>query len=95
MYERFGIKYILSDSERLEKVELEAARILIGLTSYASLLSIYTETGWENLQLGVKKENFHYSVTYSVINHLIIFKIYYLLLWVKPITTIYETLETS
>jgi len=30
-----------------------------------------------------------------VANHQIIFKMYYLLLWVKPITTIYETLETS
>ena len=28
-------------------------------------------------------------------NHLIIFKIYYLLQWVKPITIIYETLKTS
>jgi len=45
MYDRFGIKYILTDSERLEKFELEAARILTGLTYYASLLSIYKETG--------------------------------------------------
>ena len=31
----------LADSERLEKIQLEAARIVTGLTSYASLLSIY------------------------------------------------------
>jgi hypothetical protein len=30
-----------------------------------------------------------------VANHLIIFKIYYLLRWVKPITITYETLKTS
>jgi hypothetical protein len=36
----------LADSERLEKIQLEAARIVTGLTSYASILSIYKETGW-------------------------------------------------
>ena len=35
----------LADSERLEKIQLEAARIVTGLTSYASILSIYKETG--------------------------------------------------
>ena len=34
-------------------------------------------------------------MTQSVANHLIIFKIYYLLRWVKPITITYETLKTS
>ena len=37
----------LADSEWFEKNQLEAARIVTGLTSYASLLSIYKETGWE------------------------------------------------
>ena len=37
----------LADSERLEKNQLEAACIVTGLTSYASMLSIYKETGWE------------------------------------------------
>ena len=53
----------LADSERLEKIQLEAACIVTSLTSYASILSIYKETGWENFQLGVKKENSHYSMT--------------------------------
>jgi hypothetical protein len=53
----------LADSERLEKIQLEAAFIVTSLTSYASILSIYKETGWENFQLGVKKENSHYSMT--------------------------------
>jgi hypothetical protein len=33
----------------LEKVQTEATRIVTGLTSYASLDSIYYETGWEKL----------------------------------------------
>ena len=37
----------LADSERLDKIQLEAARIVTGIASYASLLSIYKETGWE------------------------------------------------
>ena len=34
------------NSDRLEKVQTETARIATGLTSYASLDSIYCETGW-------------------------------------------------
>jgi hypothetical protein len=43
----------------LEKVQTEAARIVTGLTSYASLDTIYCETGWEKLIVGgkVKKLN--------------------------------------
>jgi hypothetical protein len=37
--------------EWLEKIQLEAARIVTGLTSYASLLSIYKEMGWEKLSV--------------------------------------------
>jgi hypothetical protein len=37
------------NSDRLEKVQTEAARIVTGLTSYASLDSIYCETGWDEL----------------------------------------------
>ena len=56
----------LADSKRLEKIQLEAAHIVTSLTSYASILSIYNldgKTGWEKFQLGVKKENSHYSMT--------------------------------
>ena len=53
----------LADAERIEKFQLEAARIVIGLTSYASLLSINKETGWEKLSVRREKENFHYSMT--------------------------------
>ena len=47
------------NSDRLKKVQTEAARIVTGLTSYASLDSIYCETGWEKLTVRpeVKKLN--------------------------------------
>jgi hypothetical protein len=45
----------LADSERLKKIQLEAARIVNGLTSYASLLSIYKETGWETFSVRREK----------------------------------------
>jgi ASC-1-like (ASCH) protein len=37
------------NSDRLEKLQLEAARIVTGLTCYTSLDSIYRETGREKL----------------------------------------------
>ena len=45
----------LADSEQLEKIQLEAARIVTGLASYASILSIYKETGWEKLSVRREK----------------------------------------
>ena len=38
------------DIDKLEKVQLSAARILTGLPIFASRESIYTETGWQTLQ---------------------------------------------
>jgi hypothetical protein len=38
------------NSDRLEKVQLEAARIVTGLPWFASINSIYIETGWEKLK---------------------------------------------
>ena len=35
--------------EKLEKIQLEAARIVTGLTKFASRESLYFETGWESL----------------------------------------------
>lgn len=53
------------NSDRLEKIQLEAARIVTGLTSYASLACIYTETGWEKLSTRreVKKLCLFYKIT--------------------------------
>jgi hypothetical protein len=35
-----------TDNDRLEKLQLEAARIVEGLTVYSSRDSLYQETGW-------------------------------------------------
>ena len=37
------------DSEKIEKIQLEAARIVTGLTKFSSLEALYFETGWETL----------------------------------------------
>ena len=38
------------DSEKIEKkIQLEAARIVTGLTTFSSLEALYFETGWETL----------------------------------------------
>ena len=52
------------NSERLEKLQLEAARIVTGLTSYASTQSLYLETGWEKLKIRreVKKLTLFYKI---------------------------------
>ena len=48
----------------MEKVQTEAARIVTGLTSYASLDCIYCETGWDKLivRREVKKLNLFYKI---------------------------------
>ena len=40
---------LVNDTNRLEQKELNAARIVTGLPIFASLRSLYYETGWENL----------------------------------------------
>ena len=37
------------DIDKLEKIQLEAARIATGLTKFASKDSLYFENGWETL----------------------------------------------
>ena len=39
----------LSDTNRLEQVQLNAARIVTGHPVFSSLRSLYLETGWETL----------------------------------------------
>ena len=56
----------LADSERLEKIQLEAARIVTGLKSYASIFSIYKETGWE--QLSARREKRKLSLFYDIVS---------------------------
>jgi hypothetical protein len=40
---------LFTDNDRLEKLQLEAARIVTGLTVYSSRDSLYQETGWGKL----------------------------------------------
>ena len=53
-----------TNSDRLEKVQLEAARIVTGLPSFASIHSIYIKTGWEKLKIrrGVRKLVLFYKI---------------------------------
>lgn len=39
----------LADTEKLEQVQLTAARIVTGLSIFASRDSLYLETGWNSL----------------------------------------------
>ena len=46
-----------ADANRLEQVQLNAARIVTGLPVFASVDSLYYETGWETLsQRGTNKK---------------------------------------
>ena len=40
----------IADIDKLEKFQLEAARIVTGLPLFASVQSLYNETGWEKLK---------------------------------------------
>jgi hypothetical protein len=44
----------VADAGRLEQLQLEAARIVTGLTAYASLSSLYAETGWGKVNVSRK-----------------------------------------
>ena len=55
-----------TDSDRLEKLQLEAARIVTGLTMYANISSIYDECGWE--KLSVRREQRKLSLFYKIVN---------------------------
>ena len=54
------------NSDRLEKVQHEAARIVTGLPSFASIHSIYIETGWEKLK--TRREVRKLVLFYKIVN---------------------------
>jgi hypothetical protein len=39
------------DANKLEQLQLEAARIITGLPKFASKESVYFETGWDHFKL--------------------------------------------
>jgi hypothetical protein len=53
----------VANAGRLEQLQLEAARIVTGLTAYASLSSLYAETGWEKLNTRRKIRNLLLFIT--------------------------------
>ena len=55
------------DSDRLEQVQLNAARIVTGLPIFASLNSLYFETGWETLS--ERRKNKKLSLMYKIVNN--------------------------
>ncbi|MEW8548488.1 MAG: reverse transcriptase family protein [Candidatus Thiodiazotropha sp.] len=55
------------DSDRLEQVQLNAARIVTGLPMFASLNSLYLETGWETLSERRKIKKL--SLMYKIVNN--------------------------
>jgi hypothetical protein len=62
----FAIIVFMWFDHRLEKNQLEAARIVSGLASCASILSIYKETGWE--KLSVRREKRKLSLFYDIVS---------------------------
>ena len=54
----------VANADRLDQLQLEAARIITGLTSYASLHSLYAETGWEklNTRRKIRKLSLFYDI---------------------------------
>jgi hypothetical protein len=51
-------------ADRLEQLQLEASRIVTGLAAYASLSSLYAETGWEKLSTRrkIRKLSLFYNI---------------------------------
>jgi hypothetical protein len=56
------------DIEKLEKIQLGAARIVTGLTKFASKDSLYFETGWETL--ANRRETRKLTTFYKIHNNL-------------------------
>ena len=56
-----------NDSNRLEKLQLNAARIVTGLPIFPSANSLYTETGWETL--AERRKNKKLTLMYKIINN--------------------------
>jgi hypothetical protein len=54
------------DNEKFEKIQLEAARIVTGVTKFASKDSLYFETGWETL--ANRREN--RQITFNIIYYM-------------------------
>ena len=56
-----------ADANRLEQVQLNAARIVTGLPVFASLDSLYYETGWETLSQ--RRTNKKLTLMFKIVNN--------------------------
>ena len=56
----------INDTNRLHQMQLNAARIVTGLPIFASLRSLYFETGWENL--AYKRQIRKLILMYKIVN---------------------------
>lgn len=56
-----------TDANRLEQVQLTAARIVTGLPVFASRNSLYSETGWETLS--ERRRQKRLSLMYKIVNN--------------------------
>ena len=56
----------INDTNRLEQIQLNAARIVTGLPIFASLRLLYFETGWENL--GDRRQIRKLTLIYKIVN---------------------------
>ena len=57
------------DSNTLQKIQNEAARIVTGLTRSVSLVKLYNECGWTNLSVRRHQQKLHFM--YKVNNGLV------------------------
>ena len=57
----------ITDSNRIEKVQLHAARIITGLPIFAFLNSLYFKTGWEKLDERRKSKKL--ALIYKIVNN--------------------------
>ena len=83
---------------KLEKVQLESARIVTGLPKFASRDSLYYETGWEPLSCrrkSRKRTTFYKTTFYKMHNKVLnTCVIVYLLQYLVSVIIISETMKT-
>lgn len=56
------------EKDELDKIQTEAARIVVGATKLVSLNTLYNEIGWERLEK--RRRNHQLTMFYKMINHL-------------------------
>jgi hypothetical protein len=71
------------DIEKLEKIQLEAARIVTGLTKFASKDSLYFETGWKTL---ANRRETRKLIKFIINYALLLLKMLYIIFWNVPYT---------